>query len=306
MGVVPGTALNQFSMDEYRGNFRIATTLGDVWDTDKLSTNNVYILDSKMNQIGALEKMAPGEKIYSVRFVDGRGYVVTFKKVDPLFVIGLDEPTNPKVLGYLKIPGFSDYLHPYDENHIIGFGMDTATPTDEEIEARGIDFAWFQGIKVALFDVRNVAKPKELYKEIIGDRGTASPLTYDHKALLYSRTKGLNGGHLMAFPIAVAEIPEETKNDPNTPGNTYGEINFQGAYVYDVSPKNGFKLRGKITQYTDDDELVQKGWRYYGDNDIKRIIYIGDNFYTISNSAVLASKMTSPLEPVKLLELSEL
>jgi len=84
--------------------------------------NNVYVLNSKMETIGKLENLAEKERIYSTRFIGDRLYMVTFLRIDPLFVIDLSNPNKPEVLGELKIPGFSDYLHPYDENHIIGIG----------------------------------------------------------------------------------------------------------------------------------------------------------------------------------------
>jgi len=115
-GEVKGRILNQFSMDEYKGNFRIATTINRYANNKDESTNNMYVLDEDLDLIGNLEGIAPGEKIYSVRFMGKRGYMVTFRHVDPLFVIDLSDPTNPEVLGKLKIPGYSDYLHPYDEN----------------------------------------------------------------------------------------------------------------------------------------------------------------------------------------------
>lgn len=297
MGDVPGTILNQFSMDEYEGNFRIVTTVGNVWDSENKSTNNLYVLDENLERIGTLEGLAPGERIYSARFQGERAYVVTFKKVDPLFVLSLEDPTNPEVLGELKIPGFSDYLHPYDENHVIGFGLDTIEATEAEEEGWGQDFAWYQGVKIAMFDITDVTNPKELHREIIGDRGTNSPLNYNHKALLYSRDKGRDGGALMGFPIAVAEISEEMKEDPETPGSTYGEMVFQGAYVYDVSPENGFQLRGKVTHYNEED-FEESGYYWYGPSDVERLLYIGDYLYTVSQNAVFANELEDLSEKV--------
>ncbi|MBI5754259.1 beta-propeller domain-containing protein, partial [Candidatus Peregrinibacteria bacterium] len=117
---VPGHIINQFSMDEFGDNFRIATTIGHAWNTDKSSKSGVYVLDANLKSLGKVDGIAPGEEIYSTRFAGDKLYMVTFKKVDPFFVISLADPSNPKILGKLKIPGFSDYLEPYDENHIIG------------------------------------------------------------------------------------------------------------------------------------------------------------------------------------------
>ncbi|MCK5458346.1 MAG: beta-propeller domain-containing protein, partial [Thermoplasmatales archaeon] len=115
-GEVPGMILNQFSMDEHDGYFRIATTIGSLWSDE--STNNIYILDENLKRVSEIEDIAPGERIYSARFMGSKAYLVTFKKIDPFFTIDLSDPKNPQILGELKIPGYSDYLHPYDENHI--------------------------------------------------------------------------------------------------------------------------------------------------------------------------------------------
>ena len=124
-GQVPGRILNQFSMDEHQGTFRIATTTGDMWRTDEgASKNHLYVLDNNLERLGQVEDIAPTERIYSVRFMGDRAYMVTFRQIDPFYVIDLKNPAAPTILGYLKIPGYSDYLHPYDENHIIGFGKE--------------------------------------------------------------------------------------------------------------------------------------------------------------------------------------
>ena len=298
-GSVPGTILNQFSMDENDGYFRIATTLGDLWSKNPPAKNNLYILDGSLNQVGSLEGLAPGEEIYSVRFLGDRAYIVTFKKVDPLFVIDTSEPTLPKVLGKLKIPGYSDYLHPYDENHIIGFGKDAIDAGLDEVEMRDLDFAWYQGMKVAMFDVTDVSNPKELHKIIIGDRGTDSELLWNHKALLFDKAKGF-----MAFPVTLAEVPASVKADPTSATNTYGEYVYQGAYVFDVSVADGFSLRGRITQYDENEVKDKSGYYWSGDKDVERIIYIGDNFYTISATGITANKMTD-LEEVNRVELKD-
>lgn len=298
-GSVPGTILNQFSMDENNGYFRIATTLGDVWSSNPPAKNNLYVLDSSMNQVGSLEGLAPGEKIYSVRFMGNRAYIVTFKKIDPLFVIDTTDPKSPKVLGKLKIPGYSDYLHPYDENHLIGFGKDAVDAGLDETTMRGLDFAWYQGMKVAMFDVTDVANPKELHKVIIGDRGTDSELLWNHKALLFDKAKGI-----MAFPVTLAELPESVKNDPTSPSNSYGDYIYQGAYIYNVSVADGFTLKGRITQYEDNEIEDKAGYYWSGDKDVSRIIYIGSNYYTISSTAITANSMAN-LDELNRVELKD-
>lgn len=291
-GKVKGHVLNQFSMDEHNGYFRIATTLGEVWDSKNPSANNVYVLDSSMNVVGALEDLAPGEKIYSARFMGDRCYMVTFKKVDPLFVIDLSDPRNPDVLGKLKIPGYSDYLHPYDETHLIGIGKDAVDASESDTSSRGLDFAWYQGIKMAIFDVSDVNNPVEMHKVVIGDRGTDSPVLSNHKALLFDREKGL-----LVIPITLAEIKGE-----KTALNQHGEYVFQGAYVYDVGLQNGFDLRGRVTQYDSDEVFRKSGYYFHGDRSITRSLYIGDVLYTLSDKMLQLNDLDT-LQKIKALEL---
>ena len=263
-------------MDEHGGSFRIATTKGNIWATDeRISKNCLYVMDSMLSITGRIEDMAPGERIYSVRFMGDRAYVVTFKTVDPLFVIDLKDPEKPVILGALKIPGSSDDLHPYDENHIIGFGKET-------VEIKGQ--AYYQGMKVALFDVTDVSNPVQKFTEMIGDRGTDSELLSNHKALLFSKEK-----NLLTFPVTLMEIKDANKVKMNT--LEYGEFTFQGALVYNLDLENGFKLKGRITHLSDDDYLkAGRSW-YDSEKNIRRIIYIGDNLFTLSNSMIKANAM---------------
>lgn len=282
-GEVPGTVLNQFAMDENNGFFRIATTTGEINRTDNLtSKNNVFILDEALQLTGKVEDIAPGEKIYSVRFMGERGYMVTFKNVDPFFVLDLKNPASPRVLGALKIPGFSDYLHPYDENHIIGFGKETV-----ELSQYGSTNAYYQGLKLAVFDVTDVSHPVEMFKTSIGDRGTDSEVLRNHKALLFDKEKGI-----LSFPVTLMEV----KNPLTTSKNRildYGQFTFQGAYVYQFDLLNGFTLRGKITHLQDAD-LMKAGQHYnYGSNTVERTIYIKDTLYTISKGMIKANDFES-------------
>ncbi len=277
-GSVPGTILNQFSMDEQDDMFRVATNSGNMWDSAAPAVNNLYILNAALTQVGAVEKMAPGEQIRSVRFMGDRAYVVTFKNTDPLFVIDVADARHPKILGKLKVPGYSDYLHPYDATHLIGFGKDA-------VDAKQEGFAWYQGMKVAMFDVSDVANPKELFNTVIGDRGTDSPLLTNHKAILFDVSR-----NLLAFPINVSEIPAEQKvgND----GSAYGSPVFQGAYVYSINLK-GMDLKGTITHY-DADAFTKAGDYWYDDgHNIERILRIDNSLVTVSQSEIMTNDLSS-------------
>jgi len=332
-GDVPGSILNQFSMDQYNGYFRIATNAGNLWNEEDPARNNVYVLDGDMKTVGSLEGLAKGERIYSTRFVGNRLYMVTFKQIDPLFVIGLSNPAKPVVLGELKIPGYSEYIHPYDTDHILGFGQET---TENQWGGTVTD-----GFKMALFDVSDVSSPKQKFVEQIGDSGTYSELLNNHKALLFDKDK-----ELLAFPITIQEkvsseelqcgkylystcpgmceqrcIPSECHlengvsvctNDCDGLGSCTDpswdryETTFSGAVVYNLNLTDGFKERGRITHYSDNDLVIGLGeyFPYDYNNTIQRIIYIGDFLYSIAQGSVKASTMSDASE-VKLLELED-
>lgn len=257
-GSVPGWCLNQFSLDEHKGYFRVATT-------DWNAGNSLFVLDANLKQVGAVRNVAPGEQIFSVRYMGNRAYMVTFEVTDPLFAIDLVDPKNPKILGELKIPGFSNYLHPYDENHMMGFGIDT-------VEENGTAFN--QGMKVSLFDVSDMSNPKEMHTVVIGDRGTTSELLQNHRALVFDKTK-----NLLAFPIQVHMVSAEGMKDVFS----YGQFKFQGAYVYSVDLEKGFSFRDRITHLEDHQ---MNGQAY-----VQRILYSGDDLYTISNAKIQANSL---------------
>ena len=269
-GKVNGRVLNQFSMDEHDGYFRIATTTGYSWEEGR-SASHVFVLDESLETVGRLEGLAPGEQIYSARFMGSRCYLVTFKNVDPLFVIDLKNPRSPKVLGELKITGYSNYLHPYDENHIIGIGK-------EAVESGEEYFAWYQGLKISLFDVSDVSNPIEVGKYIIGDRGTDSTILRDHKALLFDREKGI-----LVIPVLLAEI-DEAEYPGEVPDWAYGQYVWQGAYVINVSLEEGLSLQGTVS-HCESHEFGEYG---YHDSDcfVERSLYIGDVLYTVSDAKV--------------------
>jgi len=267
-GEVPGYLKNQFAMDEYGGNLRVATT-SDVWtNRGQYEYNNVFVLDSAMKTIGSLTHIAEQEKIYSTRFIGDRLYMVTFKRIDPFFVIDLSTPSSPKILGKLKIPGYSDYLHPYDKNHIIGIGKETTTNDWGGVSTKGL--------KLALFDVSDVEHPKQLDKVEIGDSGTDSAALTDHRAFLFDKNKNL------------LVIPARVVKQIDTSGKYIGDQQriWNGAYVFGVSPETGFVLKGTIEHNT------SGGYSWYGSPyDVKRSLYIGDTLYTLSQKQILANSL---------------
>ncbi|MEM1585954.1 MAG: beta-propeller domain-containing protein [Candidatus Bathyarchaeia archaeon] len=274
-GEVPGNVLNQFSMDEYYGYFRVATTVSyfNPLRENMRMENNIYVLEAaSLKVVGKIEGLALGERIYAARFMGERCYLVTFKKVDPLFTIDLSDPFNPRVLGALKIPGYSDYLHPYSKNYLIGIGKE-AVPAEEE------NFAWYQGLKISLFNVSDIEDPKEISKIVIGDRGTDSPVLRDHHAFLLDEKR-----KLLIIPILEAKIFEEDYPDGRPPW-AYGRPIFQGAYVFHTSPEDGIIFKGRITH--------MKGNSINPIYEVKRALYIGEVLYTVSDGKLKANDLNS-------------
>jgi len=250
-GAVSGYVLNQFSMDEYNRFFRIATTK---W-TSEGSINNLFILNMSLSVVGKLENLAPGERIYSARFMGDRCYLVTFRQIDPFFVIDLSNSTEPTVLGFLKIPGFSGYLHPYDEDHIIGIGKQD------------------NNVKLSLFDVTNVTAPTERAKYIVQADWSDSTVLSDHKAFLFDKPK-----QLLALPISLNWFMIRDEY--------YSKGFWQGAYIFDVSLELGFTLEGNVTHQNVADEF-ESGL------EVKRILYIDNILYTISDKKIKMNDLES-------------
>jgi uncharacterized secreted protein with C-terminal beta-propeller domain len=260
-GAVSGTVLDQFSLDEQDGNLRVATS--------GANSNNVYVLNSGMNLLGKLEGLAPGEQITAARFIGCRCYLTTSLQADPLFVIDLSEPANPAVLGKLQMSGYTTYLQPYDDTHLIGFGLNTGAGGS------------LQGMQLALYDVSDVNNPVQMYTVSCGD-WSGSEALYDHNALLFAPS--LN---LLAFPVwagTVAAIAAANGAAVSPVAANW----FDGAYVYQVTLDNGFVLEKVITHYPSGQQTPYS----YG-LDIQRILYIGNDLYTLSECEVMANNLNT-------------
>ena len=224
-GTVKGRPLNQFSMDEYEGNLRIVTTsdetvVEEVYygngfaasdsvasSVSSSSSNSLYVLDGELKVIGKLEDLAKDERVYSVRFDKNVGYFVTFRQVDPLFTVDLTDPENPTLMSALKIPGFSEYMHPYGEGLLFGFGK-------EATESGSVT-----GLKLSMFDVSDPYDVTEADKEPIN--ADYSDASYDHKAIMVDAKKDI-----IAF-------------------TAYRYGNKAELYVYGYDKETGFELKNR-------------------------------------------------------------
>lgn len=269
-GSVNGYILNQFSMDEYNGYFRIATTSSDyTYIEDKnegtssigigsnATKNNLYVLDGNLNVVSKVEGLAEGERIYSVRFDNEVAYFVTFKQVDPLFVVDLSNPSNPNIKSELKIPGFSEYLHVYNNKYLFGLGKEANS------EGR------VTGLKISMYDIQDKTNVIEKYKLVIGDQYSWSESSYNHKAILVSSDRGLIG-----FPI-----------------NDY-------YVVYKFTDGLGFEKIGQI-----DFELSSGSYYYYYGN--IRGLYIDNYLYALNQNDIKTLNLDT-LKPGNVLHLTNM
>ena len=256
-GDVPGFLLNQFSMSEHDGRLRIATTTGvPGLETADPAESTITVLAEKAGllvRVGSVGNLGRGERIYSVRFVGALGYVVTFRQVDPLYVVDLRKPSRPRVRGILKVPGYSDYLHPIGAGALLGVGRDATQA--------GVA----RGIQISLFDVSDPRNPRRLDNVIQGKNGETG-LESDHHRFLYWA------------PRELIVVPAVIDDDPDYP------VDFVGALALTVDPDTGLGRPVRITH---------TGRRGADPNDvlIQRSVVIGQRLITISLAGLLISDL---------------
>jgi uncharacterized secreted protein with C-terminal beta-propeller domain len=274
-GVVPGTVLNQFSMDEYNGYFRIATSRFTTINGVATSSDDVYVLDQNMSQVAALKDIAPGENIYAVRFSGDLGYVVTYQQVDPLFVISFKDITKPVIQSALKVSGYSDYLQPLATGYLLGVGKET-------VPASSGNYSYYLGLKISLFRVNQNGTSALVDKLDIGDRGTDSPVLSDHLALTYDPTRNIT-----VIPLTLYVVSGNQTLEEGYPA--YGNPVWQGVYVIKWAP-TGLTVLGKVSQYP----AGQNFGDYPNDSlSVDRSVIIGGYLYTISQTEVMVSSLSS-------------
>lgn len=277
-GEVPGTVINPFALDESQGVLRIATTVrrwGRSLPTEAQSSSGVYTLaqrDGRLEVIGRLEGLAPGESLYAARFVGDRAYLVTFRQVDPLFSVDLSDPSQPRLAGELKIPGFSLYLHPVGEGRLIGLGRD-ADPTTGRT----------RGLQLSLFDVNDPAHPALLDQYAIDPAGEGwswSEAEYDHHAINYFADQGI-----LTVPVGA------TAPGPDTDGDGFPDsyVDHSALWVFRVDPSAGFTLLGQVSL----------------GSPIRRGLRVGADLASLSDRALAFNRLTDHLPTIGTVDLPD-
>jgi len=255
--------LDQFAMDEWYGYLRVATTKGRVPDPHVESAISILAEtpSGALTRVGAISHIAPGEDIRAVRFDGERGYVVTFKKTDPLYVFDLADPHQPRELGELQIPGFSTYMHLLDDTHLLTIGYNA---NDEG------SFAWFDGVLLQIFDVSNPASPQLAQKYLIGTRGSSSEALTDHLAFTWYPEQGL-----LSLPMTICEGGGD---------GVYGDnLTFSGLMVFDASIDNGFAEHGRIP-HTVGPNVTCYNWWTDATSVVKRSMFLDRFVYSLSDA----------------------
>lgn len=271
-GKVTGMPLNQFSMDEYEGVFRIATT-GYNWSSETTTiTNTLFLLDATtvtvMAPISKLEGLGkPGERIYAVRYTGDIAYVVTFVNTDPMYKIDLSDPEDPEIIGELYEEGVSDYLHVISDTLILGIGRQAETSGE---------WTYFIGVKVALYNIEG-ADPVALETYLVEGEYSYSPVTYDHKAFVSFQPTGAD---FMYVAIPVYEYSDSYYH--------YA----QSAYVFKVYFSGDLEFVTKLTHFIEDS--VDSWYRYF--DSIDRVVMIEDKIYTVSYTKIQMYDMSNDFE----------
>ncbi|GHG79110.1 beta-propeller domain-containing protein [Comamonas sp. JC664] len=287
-GTVEGYLVNQFAMDEHEGVLRVATTVdlpaenpnpgsgGDVAWTPPETVNRVVTfrtVDGQLKELGRSADLARGERIFSARFMGKRGYVVTFRQVDPLFTFDLSDPANPRMVGELKIPGFSTYIHPLGDSHLLTFG-----------EHRNEDGTWQdRALKLSLFDVSDLANPRETFTHQLGSMSSHSEALYEHKAFTFFPAKGL-----LAIPFMDWD---------------YNAYDYWSGFrselrVFRVDTATGFSPVGTVSVRDMYQSFSVRNWSWYWSPTVRRSIMADDYVYTVSDAGLRVSHVANLQAPV--------
>ena len=276
-GSVAGELNDNFSLDEYADHLRVVTTV-ESWSSDYSDfsrSNSLYVLDPSMKTVGKIENLAEGEEIKSARFMGETGYFVTYKNTDPLFSVDLSDPENPKVLGELKITGFSSYLHFYGENRLLGIGWETDPDTGNTI-----------GMKCSMFDISDPSDVKETDRFVLKDVSFCDALT-NYRSILVAPKKGLFG---FAYGMygSNSDIYDSSEN-------------FYYS-IFSFDEEDGFVPNAYVKM--NDCGLFDDGMEWQ-DYRTARGIYIKDTFYLVTEKGIASYNMADDYSAAGILKWNE-
>jgi hypothetical protein len=286
-GGVDGYVLNQFAMDEHEGFLRVATTV-DSWVEDddfgpwgrNETTNRVSVLSERsgaLKVIGKTSDVAKGERIQSARFMGDRGYLVTFEQIDPLFTLDLSQPEQPRIVGELKIPGFSSYLHPLDENHLLAIGVDLPEPRDGRVD-------WMQRrMKLTIFDVSDFARPVVKHETTVGTAYGWSEAAFEHKAFNYFPERGV-----LAIPFS----------DWDPVAADYWDSFVSDLRIFTIDVDRGIVPNGSIDMSDLYREYRYDQWSWFWSPSVRRSVMADDFAYAISDAGIRAAKIGATNVPL--------
>ena len=276
-----------YRMSEKDGYLRVATfseTQNDSVSPIRLSVLDVSG-DAELVKVSELPNDnnpehigKPGEQLYASRFIGDRAYLVTFRQTDPLYVVDISNPAAPKLSGELEIDGYSDYLQPIGENHLLGIGRD-AVPGPVEFD----DGALVQGVKLSLFDVSDANNPSEVQSIVVGERGTEAAALHNHRAITVQAATDSHPARV-AFGIDVHGLasPRPASNDPSV----WFPWNFSGLHGFDINVGSGAGIEPRGAMIVNSASNPRPSSFYYGGDD--RSVIVGDAVYYIRSSEVFA------------------
>lgn len=288
-----------FRFSEHGGVLRVATSLGDTW-TETSRTRLSLLRLPAGDEGGLLEETGfidhigeTGERLYAVRYLGDRGYLVTFRVTDPLYVFDLSDPANPVSLGELHIDGYSDYLHPIGDNLLLGIGKDAVPDTSStDFGGRG---AWYQGVKLSLFDVSDPSAPNEVSAIVIGERGTHSNVLKNHHALTYLPPVDMAPARL-AIPVQLHDtVPDDPGFDPGKPWASY-DWTHTGLYLFEIDtgtvPAQAAGIRSVGQMVVSERAESQPYWD--GGVSIDRSVLVGESVHYLHLGWVWSASWDDP------------
>lgn len=292
-GTVAGHIVDQFSMDEAAsGHFRIVTTIqsrikdtanpSNTWGTIR-TVSRLSVMGENagfLDVVGQSPDLAEGERVQSSRMIGDKGFVVTFRQVDPLFTFDLSDPTNPRKIGELKIPGFSTYIHPMGPNHLLTIG----TYVPEPVNGQPVNWR-ARALQLAIFDVSNLANPIQTHTQLVGTAYGWSEAAHEHKAFNYFAAK-----KLLAIPFA--------DWDSGASGNNYWSAFRSDLKVYSVDAQSGFTAKGSVSMSDMYQAHQYSNWTYYWTPRVRRSVMADDFVYAISDSGIRVANIADLSAPL--------